>query len=467
MAKVNVIIPTRNEEGNIAILLDKIIPYGYEVIVADDSDDRTPEIAKQHGAKVIKGRRLGLAQAVLDGIDSSDGDYIIVMDADLQHPPEMLPQVVEQLHYHDFVLMTKHNKEAMADMSLWRKFLSNLGTWTTKVLVPAPVSDPMSGYFGIRRKCLEGIPRGEYYQIDYTKLAKIEDKSELDTLSEEEKLEWYKHNGIAQKMIGIEGIGFKIGLELITKAKWVSHTEIPIHFAKRGAGESKGAAQGLQKHLWRLLLNSLSYEIVLPIGSQEYFYFYESNDWNRKWKYDIAVKLKEITGSLNIGTLLDVGCGSSPNINYMVADKKSGIDINNKALEWIKDYSDASFKYGDARMIPFDDNLFDTTVCIEVLEHLTEKDVKQALSEIVRVTKTDGHIVLATPNYGSLLWKIIENSQHILQPKRWTKDHKTKFTRESLNKMCRGYGLEEVRYDGIMKNMDMLITYRNTGEGGS
>jgi glycosyltransferase involved in cell wall biosynthesis/predicted SAM-dependent methyltransferase len=473
MLSLSIIIPSKNEEGNIKKLIqgiwDALVPYKpelkYEVVVVDDSSDNTAMIAQ---SMVIKGRGLGLAQAVLDGVDTTSSDCFIVMDADLQHPPNLLPDMVKQLQRHDLVIATKHAKGTNADMSWWRKLQSNLAVWLTHVVIPAPVSDPMTGFFGIRRKCLDGIPRGEYIKLDYEKINKDAEQlkeskpEDWDTMSDDEISKWYLQHGYGVELIGLEAIGFKIGLELFAKAKWVSHGEVPMSFAKREAGMSKGTMHSLQKHLWRLFKNSLSYEIELPKGGEEYHHFYEGNDWHRKWKQDIAYLLMDISNELKPEKVLDIGCGSSPNINFF-SGKRVGIDIRQDALDWIKDYSSAEFKYGSVLDIPFPKDSFDIVSCIEVLEHLDEQEVRKALGEITRVLKPNGHAILATPNYASIRWNIIENVQHILQPGAWTKDHKTKLKHQSLNSLCQEFGLEEIRYDGVQHNMDMLITYQKMG----
>ena len=467
MRSVSLVIPAKDEEGNIQALLqgieDALAPYDslfkYETVVVDDSTDKTAMISESMGANVIKGRGLGLAQAVLDGIDATDSDYIIVMDADGQHPTWLLLKVIEQLHQHDLVVVTKHTKGATADFSLWRKLQSDLAVWLTHVLIPVPVSDPMSGFFGIRRKCLDEIPRGEYIKVDYDKVKEVSLPSNWEALDERLREEWFLQNGYALKLRGLEAIGFKIGLELFAKANWVSHAEIPMAFAKREFGMSKGTRNSLQKHLMHLFTNSLNYEVELPEGSEEYHYFYEGNGWQRQWKQDIANVLQTISHELKPELTLDCGCGSSPNINYLYGDRV-GIDINEKAIEFMKDYSNAQFQTGNARAIPFPEKSFDMVVCIEMLEHLSKGDAIKAMSELVRVLKPKGHIILATPNYGSILWNIIETTQRITQPGHWTSDHLTKFNRKSLGELCQKHGLKEVRYDGLQRNMDMVITYQ-------
>ena len=479
MLSVSIIIPAKNEEGNIKRLLqdirDALLPYKpelkYEVVVVDDSTDKTAAIARHMGARVIKGRGLGLAQAVLDGIDQTISDCIIVMDADGQHSPLILPKVVEQLKFHDLVVMTKHTKEASAEMSWWRKLQSNLAVWLTGVLIPVPVSDPMTGFFGIRRKCLDGIPRGEYIKVDHEKIKKKAEDIEASLpenwreLDEATQIEWYLQNGYATKLMGLEAIGFKIGLELFAKAKWVSHAEVPMEFLKREHGMSKGTRHALQKHLWHLFKNSLNYDVELPKGSEEYLAFYEGTEYQKKWKQAIAYLLRDITQDIGSKRILDVGCGSSPNLNYMVADEKIGIDINEKALEYMWLHSDGKSEFypGSVLSIPLPDSSFDTVCCIEVLEHLYANEIDNALSEIARVLKPEGHAILATPNYGNIMWHVVEHAQQIIQKGAWTSDHHTKLSRSKLGELCQSHELKEVRYDSVMHNMDMVITYEKIG----
>ena len=92
---VSVIIPTRNEERNIKTLVETIVkikaPMQFEIVVVDNSDDRTAETAELMGCRVVKGQRLGLGQAIIDGIEAARGDIALVMDADLSHDPYSIP----------------------------------------------------------------------------------------------------------------------------------------------------------------------------------------------------------------------------------------------------------------------------------------------------------------------------------------------------------------------------------------
>jgi len=338
---------------------------------------------------------------------------------------------------------------------------STLGVLAAQQLVPAPVSDPMTGFFGIRRKCLEGILRGEYYKVDEEKAGEVEAPKPKDwgRMTEPEKGEWYCRHGAAEKKMGIEAIGFKIGLELFAKANWVTHYEIPMAFLSRQAGVSKGTMHSLHKHLYRLFNFSLDHDTVLPKGSEEYFNFYEGGEWQKEWKQSIALKVQEMTNSIKSQKILDIGCGSSPNINY-IRGERVGMDINEKALEFMRGYSDAEFVKGSILDIPFPDKSFDTVLCVEVIEHLFPHQVDRALLEIARVLGDKGHAVIATPNYSNALWNVIEKAQILLQPGHWTSDHHTQFNRRSLGDWCSKNGLEEVRFDYVMNKMDMIGTFQ-------
>jgi len=102
MGFISIVIPTYNEKGNIRPLAEGIVGaldgHDYEVVIVDDnSPDGTAELAsyssEQYYLRAIRriGKR-GLASAIVDGIAEAKGDVIAVMDADLQHPPEVLTQ---------------------------------------------------------------------------------------------------------------------------------------------------------------------------------------------------------------------------------------------------------------------------------------------------------------------------------------------------------------------------------------
>ncbi|KKM96871.1 hypothetical protein LCGC14_1173700, partial [marine sediment metagenome] len=219
-------------------------------------------------------------------------------------------------------------------------------------------------------------------------------------------------------------------------------------------------AHSLHKHLWKLFQDTLSTEIVLPKGSEEYYAFYEGGEWQKNWKQSIAELLRVKVQEISPKRILDAGCGSSPNINHVSANKKTGMDINEKALEYMRKHSDAKFVTGSVLAMPFTDNTFDCVLCIEVIEHLYPEEVDKAISEICRVLIPGGYAIIATPNYASIRWNLIEKTQKLIQPKEWTGDHHTQLKHHSLSEICSRQGLTEITYGSVMRNMDMVITYQ-------
>jgi dolichol-phosphate mannosyltransferase len=140
----------------------------------------------------------GLSTAVLRGIAEARGEFVVVMDADLSHPAERIPEMVTRLedNKNDFVVGSRYVTGGSLDPSWtwWRLLNSKVATWLALPL--ARIHDPMSGFIAFRRA----------------------DMPEAHLLSP---------------------IGYKIGLELLVKGGFKKPGEVPIHFADRLHGESK------------------------------------------------------------------------------------------------------------------------------------------------------------------------------------------------------------------------------------
>jgi dolichol-phosphate mannosyltransferase len=172
--KLALVIPALCEAQNLPGLLDRaraaLDPHGicYEIIVVDDdSCDGTAEIVSAIALKdprvrllVRQGER-GLSGAILFGWRHCDATVLGVMDADLQHPPELLPALISSvLAGHDLVIGSRY--AVGGQLGNWnpvRKLLSAAAVWFTLPIQQAGIraKDPMSGFFLIRRQCVEGI----------------------------------------------------------------------------------------------------------------------------------------------------------------------------------------------------------------------------------------------------------------------------------------------------------------------
>jgi len=226
---ISVVIPTYNEAAVIQETLRRAARAleqcgeTFELIVVDDnSNDGTPELvealAPELPVRVLRRPgRLGLATAVVDGWKLAHGDLLAVMDADLQHPPEVLAEMARVLRSPaaDIVVASRYRAGGgTSDWSWTRRLMSKSATHMAATVLPWTldnVTDPMSGMFALRGSTLNGV------KLDPT--------------------------------------GYKILLEVLAKARYHSMVEVPYVFDRRGAGSSKlGGRQSFEYllHLIRL-----------------------------------------------------------------------------------------------------------------------------------------------------------------------------------------------------------------------
>lgn len=221
--RVSLILPTYNEASNLTEVLERVHETldPFEVIIVDDdSPDKTWELAgalqsEYPSLRVIRrvGRR-GLSSAVTEGFEAAKGDMFIVMDADLQHDPTLLPRLQSAIEEGAEIAVASRYADG-GDMKDWgpiRAFLSRVATHIAHVAVPKGATDPMSGFFAIRRET-------------YASLAP-----------------------------SLRPSGFKILFEILAfLPRHARIVEIPLHFGVRERGESKMTLYVQLQFLWQVL----------------------------------------------------------------------------------------------------------------------------------------------------------------------------------------------------------------------
>jgi len=194
--KLSLILPTYNERENITRViqkitwcLDQILPKDYELIVVDDnSPDGTWKIAQKQSLRYSsirvmrrEGKR-SLSLAVIRGWQVARGEVLGVIDADLQHPPEILPRLWKQIEKgKHFVIASRHLEGGgVSDWNFERRLLSRGAQVLGLLVLPGivgRVSDPMSGFFLVRRDILAGkILNPIGYKISLEVLARCQPK---------------------------------------------------------------------------------------------------------------------------------------------------------------------------------------------------------------------------------------------------------------------------------------------------
>ena len=198
--KFSLILPTYNEGQNIpdiihllSAILDPIIPEDYELIVVDDnSPDGTWEIAQQLVSiypqlRVMRRQdERGLSTAVIRGWQVARGEVLGVIDADLQHPPEVLLKLLNVLENGaDLAVASRHVEGGgVSKWSFVRRFLSRGAQILGLILLPGVVgrvSDPMSGYFLVRRSA---IARRTLYPLGYKILLEVLGRGNIKRIDE-------------------------------------------------------------------------------------------------------------------------------------------------------------------------------------------------------------------------------------------------------------------------------------------
>ena len=166
---ISIVVPTFNEKGNINPLLeriDKALPgIDYEVIFVDDSNDDTPEVIKKaaetnkHVVLHHRENEKGLATAVVKGFKLAKGDFVACMDADLQHPPEVLLDMYAAMLAHADMAIPSRLIPGGSDggLDILRKIISGSARYIAKIILPClrPISDPTRDSSWLKGNCLK------------------------------------------------------------------------------------------------------------------------------------------------------------------------------------------------------------------------------------------------------------------------------------------------------------------------
>jgi len=245
MVQCSVIVPTYKEAGNLESLSRRLFKAFKEfrggalgdielIFVDDNSRDGSQQHVERLAAQglncriIVRTVERGLSSAVLRGFAEARGEYLICMDADLQHPPEKAPELAQALvEGAEFVLGTRYGSQDSIDKD-WPLHRRVISTGARLLALPlSSLNDPMSGFFGIPRHVLQ--------------------------------------RAVANK---VSPIGFKIALEIFVKAR-VDHSRVvhvPISFGVRTVGESKLSSKVILSYLSHLVeLYHFTFPALIPV----------------------------------------------------------------------------------------------------------------------------------------------------------------------------------------------------------
>ena len=240
---LSLVIPTRNEVENVRPLIAGVcaaVPgASKELIFVDDSDDETPQAIQRglHEAdcpgrllrRSVLNRRGGLATAVARGFSLAQGEMICTLDADLQHPASAIPLLVScaELTKADVVVASRYQSRRVSAGfdSTGRWAVSIVARHMARVIVPvaSETTDPLSGFFLIRRHVITGVE--------------------------------------------LRPTGYKILLEVLARGRWSRVADVPYAFHSRNAGVSKATLrEGIQFALHLCLVRGAGQRKVRSLG---------------------------------------------------------------------------------------------------------------------------------------------------------------------------------------------------------
>jgi 2-polyprenyl-3-methyl-5-hydroxy-6-metoxy-1,4-benzoquinol methylase len=167
----------------------------------------------------------------------------------------------------------------------------------------------------------------------------------------------------------------------------------------------------------------------LPAGYYDKIY-YKGSLIQRLWHYLKFYNFKKKIP--NNHKVLDIGCGPGTFSSFFSSKKYFGIDIAENQIKYAKEkYPKKKFKV-IKKKIPYPKNFFDTIVLIEIIEHLTNKEINNLLKNSNRVLKENGQILISTPNYNSF-WPMLEYILNLISSVNYEEQHINKFTKKKLH----------------------------------
>jgi dolichol-phosphate mannosyltransferase len=232
-AELAVVVPTFNERGNLEPLVERLTrclgDMAWEVIVVDDdSPDGTAAFVRDLGRRDARIRcvqrlgRRGLSSACIEGMLATTAPYLAVIDADLQHDEALLPRMLAVLRAGEADVAVGSRYSTSSAVPGWdghRHLISRFATRVGQLALRVEISDPMSGFFMIRRDAFENVMRR------------------------------------------LSGVGFKLLLDLLASEPLLRVRELPYHFRQRQVGESKLDARAALDFLL-MLLDKLAGRVV-------------------------------------------------------------------------------------------------------------------------------------------------------------------------------------------------------------
>ena len=404
---LSVIIPALDEAENLRLLLPELIgaldhlDVPYEILVVTGrADPATREVVDAAGGRIVEQQDRGYGGALKAGFSAAKGAYYLTMDADLSHMPAVIGALWQHRDRADIVIASRYVEGGSAQMPFGRYFLSRVLNGVFSRGLGLGVRDMSSGFRLYRASALGTL---EDLPADY---------DVVQTL-----------------LVSAFAEGWRVA-------------EVPFAYRPRRHGRSHarvlkfGAAY--LRTFWSLfkLRNSIlcadydarAHDSVIPL--QRY--------WQRMRHRHV---MELIDGE---GPVADIGCGSSRIIGALPPGSV-GVDVLFRKLRYARKFG-VPLVHGSGFALPFPDESFPCVLCSQVIEHVPKES--PILSELVRILKPGGRLVLGTPDYANWEWVVTERLYGFFAPGAYADEHIAHYTREELIEdfRQRGFTHEATRY---------------------
>jgi ubiquinone/menaquinone biosynthesis C-methylase UbiE len=399
---LSVLIIVWGEADNLDPLLDSLnralteIGESHEILVASGpAESRQLETVEERGLTLVEASRRRYGEILRVGLAAAKGSFVLTMDGDLSHRPGYITTMWDHRDSGEMLIASRYVRGSFAEMPWTRRMLSYLLNFLYRRTLSLPYRDLSSGLRMYRREVLEdiGLPgaRG------------------LDALPE------MLTKAVCQGWHVVEVPFWYQGARPWTRARMI---RLGIGFLR-----TLGKLFGLRNSVRAADYDSRAFDSWIPL--QRY--------WQRR-------RFRIVRGFVgDARRVLDVGCGTS-RIVYTLPNVV-GFDISIAKLRWIR-APGRLLVQGSLSNMPFTDESFDALICSEVIEHIPREQVH--LDQFIRVVRPGGILVIGTPDYARLRWRVLEWLYDRLIPGGYTSEHVNPYTQTELRHELENLGLDVI-----------------------